>query len=89
VIDCQELKMVTWLDITSQTEPWIDVGEAKEMKPAKMITLGWIVKETHEFITLASTLDAEEELVGDVNCIPRPAILSIIHLSVVDAAIED
>ena len=48
-----------------------------DMKPAVMVSVGWIVKETAEFVTIASTLDTEEELVGDVNCIPRRSIMEI------------
>jgi len=89
VIDNKEVKLVTWLDITSQTEPWIDLTEAQDMKPATMVTLGWIVKETSAFVTLASTHDLDEDLVGDVNCIPRPAIISIVHLDTEDSIVED
>ncbi len=80
MINDQKPVKITWLDITSQTDPWIDMDEALEMKPAIMVSVGWIVKDTLEFVTLASTLDTEEELVGDVNCIPRATIMSIDEL---------
>ncbi len=77
MISDQKPVRITWLDITSQTDPWIDIDDAMEMKPAIMISVGWIVKENIDFVTLASTVDTEEELVGDVNCIPRPTIMNI------------
>ena len=77
MISDQKPVKITWLDITSQTDPWIDIDDAMEMKPAIMISVGWIVKDNIDFVTLASTVDTEEELVGDVNCIPRSTIMSI------------
>ena len=81
MIDLNQKMMVKWLDITAQSEPWISLDEAKDMKPAVMVSLGWIIKETLEYITIASTVDTEDELVGDVNCIPRAAILEMKCLS--------
>ena len=81
MVDLNQKMMLKWLDITSQSEPWISLDEAVSMKPAVMVSLGWIIKETLEYITIASTVDTEEELVGDVNCIPRAAILEMKCLS--------
>jgi hypothetical protein len=81
VVDFNRLMLVKWLDITSQGDPWIDMADAMAMKPAVMVSLGWIIREAPDFFTLASTLDTEEELVGDVNCIPRAAILEMKCLS--------
>jgi len=75
---CKDPKLFKWLDITSQSEPWMSLDDALEMKPAVMMSVGWIVKETPEYITIASTYDTDEELVGDVNCIPRKTIMEII-----------
>ena len=88
MIDLNQKMMVKWLDITSQSEPWISLEEAKSMKPAVMVSLGWIIKETPDFITFASTVDTEEELVGDVNCIPRLVILEMMPLTSVDVLVD-
>ena len=69
--------ILVWLDITSQTDPWIERGEASLMRPAEMHTCGWILEETDTYITIYSTYDQEGELVGDVNCIPKRAILGV------------
>ena len=50
---------VKWLDITSQGDPWIDMADAVAMKPAVMVSLGWIIREAPDFFTLASTLDTD------------------------------
>jgi hypothetical protein len=81
VLDINQKMMIKWLDITSQSEPWISLEEARDMKPAAMVSLGWVIKETAEYITIASTVDTEEELVGDVNCIPRLVIIEMTPLA--------
>lgn len=73
--------LVTWVDITSQTEPWIDVEEARQLRPARMITAGWIVEQTPEYLTIASTVDLDSDLVGDVNCIPTRTLLEVKSLT--------
>jgi len=72
-----ELVKLTWLDITSKSEPWIDFDEVRDMKPATMVSVGWVVVDSEVFITLASTLDCVDEIAGDVNCIPKSTILRI------------
>mgnify|MGYP003662644038 CR=1 FL=1 len=72
---------VLWLDITSKTEPWICLDEAVEMRPATMRTVGWIIEDTPDYITIASTIDTTDDLVGDVNCIPRGVIVEIRHIT--------
>ena len=71
---------ILWLDITNKTEPWIGLDEAIDMRPATMRTVGWIIEDAADYITIASTVDTTDDLVGDVNCIPRGVILEISHL---------
>ena len=77
---------IVWLDITSKSEPWISLDEAVEMEPAMMVTVGCLLEENASFVTIASTLDISEELVGDVNCIPRGTILEIKPIASVNIA---
>ena len=43
-----------------------------------MITAGWLVKDTEDFLVIASTLeDAEDGHLGNVNCIPKGVIRKI------------
>ena len=71
---------IEWVDITSQADPWLDIEEAVKLKPAQMMTCGWIIREDEESIVIASTIDKNEEIVGDVNCIPHRSIDKIIPL---------
>ena len=72
-----ELIKVTWLDITSKSEPWIDLDEVREMKPATMVSVGWLIVDSESFITVASTLDCIDDIAGDVNCIPQSTVLLV------------
>ncbi len=80
-LDINNMIQVTWVDITSQTEPWIEVEEARQLRPARMVTAGWIVEQTPEYLTIASTVDLDSDSVGDVNCIPTRTLLEVKSIS--------
>ena len=65
--------VVEWEDITSNTEPWLCLAEALELKPARMTTIGWLIADNEDSIIVASSLGDEKE-VSDVNCIPKSVI---------------
>lgn len=73
-----EWLVVHWCDIVGVDDPWITGAEADALQPARMITAGWLVKDTEEFLVIASTLeDAEDPQLGNVNCIPKGVISKI------------
>lgn len=69
--------VVVWLDIAGRDDAWMDISDAKGLKPGRMITSGWLVKESEDHIVIASSLDTQEGLAGNVNAIPRCVIESI------------
>jgi hypothetical protein len=75
--ECQCV-LVRWTDITSYDGSWMGLEEAKALKPAQMETLGWIIRSDETYIVLASTMDANEDVVGNVNAIPRAVISEIV-----------
>ena len=66
--------VVVWLDIAGKDEAWVEISEAKAMKPGRMVTSGWVLKEEENYIVLASSLDTQEGLAGNINAIPRCVI---------------
>lgn len=68
-----EWKMIIWDDITSSEMPWMDQSEASELRPAMILSVGTVVNETDEFLTLAGSMGTEGEI-GNVNCIPKACI---------------
>ena len=69
--------LVVWLDIAGKDDAWVDISEAKSMKPGRMISSGWLLREAEEYIVLASSLDTQEGLAGNINAIPRCVIETI------------
>lgn len=72
---------VTWVDIHASRETWQTEQEVAELRPLTMTTIGYIVRECREWMTLCSTISSDGALMGDVNCIPRGCIQSIEPLS--------
>ena len=69
--------IILWKDIQSCDEPWVDLKEAKEMKPVEMKTVGYILEQTEDCVVIASTLCQDGESVGSVNAIPMGTVVSI------------
>lgn len=74
--DKYEHVLIVWLDIAGKDDAWMDITDAKSMKPGRMITSGWVLKETEDYIVVASSLDMNEGIVGNINAIPRCVIES-------------
>lgn len=69
--------MVTWFDSCSANGgPWMDRESAEEMKPIECVTVGFVMSETAEYITVASSVTIEQQVAGDM-CIPRSCITGI------------
>ena len=86
------LVMVRWLDIIGEDQaPWSTVDEAKAMKPAPITTIGKVVENTDQYLTVASSWDESGEFLGNLNCIPKGVIqeVSEINLKVSDSVSGD
>jgi|TARA_R100001244_G_scaffold130304_1_gene102348 hypothetical protein len=84
-----KLVKVTWNDSTETSDSgWVSLDSAKKDRPCKIASVGWLINETDEFITIAGDVDANEiesekdDLLGRVECIPRGCIVKIEILSV-------
>lgn len=79
------LIMVKWLDILGEDQsPWSTLDEAKELKPAPITSIGKLLEDNDEYLTIAASWDDESELVGNVNCIPKGVIREVSRVGVVD-----
>ena len=72
---------VEWEDITGNTEPWYTIEDALELEPAHMTTVGWLISNKDNYITVSSTLGTKKEA-SDINCIPRSVIIKIEEISI-------
>ena len=77
-----KLVRVNWMDIGSYDGPWMDLSEAKEMRPVPMETVGYILEMSETHIVVCSTV-SEDGAVGSVNSIPRGVVTGFMPLTTV------
>lgn len=72
------LVRVDWVDIVDYGESWLNASEDDEFPvPLPVRTVGWLIKESIEFITVASTIGHGEGHVlqfSNITAIPRGVI---------------
>ena len=69
------LVMITWLDATDIETGWLSLQEIKEKKLASVESVGWIVEESEEKITLIGCWDETDQNGGRGGVIPKPWIV--------------
>ena len=79
-----KLVKVTWNDSAETSDSgWVSLDSAKKDRPCKIASVGWLINETNEFITIAGDTDANEienekdDLLGRVECIPKGCVIKI------------
>lgn len=81
--------MVEWEDAASMGDGgWLNGEDAlvfAKTPPPRMLTLGWMLHEDEDWVTLVDTLGPSET--GSVHTIPRAMIKNIIELEVPDDAV--
>ena len=71
-----KIVLVNWLDSNSNSA-WHNITEAKHLRPSPCVTIGYVLEDTEEYITIASSFATENDSVSDVICIPKFAVQSI------------
>ncbi len=80
-------QIVRWLDHCDPLDgPWHSIDVARRVEPVVFCTVGWIIRETDEFIVMTSTLGEGHvaEVVGPPTVILVSAILDRAPLDVAD-----
>lgn len=73
-----EVRYIEWLDSCAQSF-WSDEKLAKDLRPDHCSTVGFVVNETDEFVTVIQSFtnrDGEQDQAGHTLCIPKFAITS-------------
>jgi len=67
---------VEWFDAATSTGGWTDNEEAKRVVGlSKIHTIGWLFKETKEYLTVVQSYsDTSHNILGDTS-IPKPWIV--------------
>ena len=74
------LVLVRWADIQSHDGAWVDMEEIPEYTPVVVETVGWIITNAPDYITLVSSLSDDKTFTGSVCLIPRGCIEATIEL---------
>lgn len=74
------LVIVTWVDPTSGTHGWKDRADVEKLKPWRCRSVGWIVVDDGETLTIVSTISNTDGDVDGEVCIPRACVLDIAEI---------
>tara|TARA_Y100000114_G_scaffold150791_1_gene166687 strand:- start:233 stop:511 length:279 start_codon:yes stop_codon:yes gene_type:complete len=78
-----KLVLVHWIDIIGDDHnPWSSLEQAKDMKPEPISTIGKVVEDNDEFMVVASSWNDQGGLLGNLNCIPKGVVQSVVELDV-------
>jgi hypothetical protein len=72
---------VTWVDSRRDSGDWEYLDEFKPMIPAKVETVGFLLANTEEAVTLAFTI-ADNGQYCNLICIPQVSVYAIMALSI-------
>jgi hypothetical protein len=73
------LVSVKWDDATGFSR-WHPREQVEALTPFSCESVGWIIKETKETLTLAATRDLSEGQLNDVNLIPKSMVRGVVDL---------
>ena len=79
-----KIVLVTWLDTTENSlGGWIEKADLDKSAVCSVDSLGWLYKETEEFVVILADKDThdEDDLYGRSQVIPRGVIKDIKYLS--------
>lgn len=60
------LVIIHWRDAISQAVGWKALDKVRDLKPAKCKSVGWLVHEAPDFVTLVSSQVEDGDCDGDV-----------------------
>lgn len=75
------LVKVVWRDIQGLEDTWETLEEIRELSPVSIETVGWIIVESEEYITMTSSLSTDKTFGGSVTAIPKGCIDSVVVVS--------
>lgn len=73
--------MVEWIDACSLENGWNDMKDAKEEKPAAVHSVGFLIANTKDRVTVVASHDASNETVNGGITIPKGWVVKITPLS--------
>jgi hypothetical protein len=76
------LVKVTWLDAQDHKDTWVDVTEAENFTDleCKIVSVGFLVRKTDKYVTIAGDYDEVDRDYGTVRKIPTGMVQEIKEL---------
>lgn len=74
-----KLVEIKWKDAVSSSD-WFTEQEAKEFNLSLNLSVGWIITDTSEYITIVSTISLDsssEDKYSEITCIPKHWIVNM------------
>ena len=65
---------VAWIDSCAPLDAWRDIKEVKKVRPTRVTSCGYLIGESDEHISIASSCSSHGE-VGGLIVIPKVSIL--------------
>ena len=86
--NCNKIVEVLWWDTNESSDSgWVSLKQAKETKPCKIKSLGYLIEDKPDYVTIAADtdgndiIDEKDDLLGRVQTFPRGCIIDIKYLS--------
>jgi hypothetical protein len=80
-----DLKIVRvhWIDAQDHKDKWVDVADAEAFaeQDCQIVSVGYLVRNTEKYITLAGDFDAVDQDYGRVTKIPVGMVQSLTELT--------
>lgn len=80
-----QLVLVIWRDAQSPQGSWHDLDAAEEQTPLEIWSIGWLVKDTKKFISIAQSRHADDGVhipaVDNILVVPKGCIIRKMVLS--------
>lgn len=67
--------LVDWIDSAGQRSVWESLAGLEAYTPCRVVSIGFIVKETGDFITLANSMAVDTDDLSGGVCIAKSAVL--------------
>ena len=77
--EAHELVEIAWQD-AQIIRGWQDLDEIRDFRPANIVSVGFLIKNTPEYVTIMQSFDHEDGG-ADALCIPAPWVCSITALA--------
>lgn len=71
-----KLYYIEWLDPSSEHNGWFELvqNELEKLKPCVCQSVGWVIKETEEYIVIVSSLIPDDKQASNDVCIVKSLI---------------